>query len=387
MYEQEAELLRAYGHEVAQLSFSNRDVQSLKAKLEAALGVVYNVRSARVVARKLEEFKPDIVHVHNFFPLLSPAVFSVCRKYKVPVVMTLHNYRLVCPSAVLYYSGQVQLENVPHIFPVKAIRKGVYRSSRIETASVVLATGIHKILGTWRNSVSRFIALTPGAASLFLDSSLRLKPEQLKVKPNFTADVGIGQEPRENFVLYLGRLTEEKGIRTLLQAHKVSNFQLRIIGTGPLEDEVAAYADYSHTCEYLGFKPRGEAMELLKKATALVFTSEWLETFGMAVVEAFATATPVVAAKIGGAAHLVQHAENGLHYSPGQAQELAEQVQRLLQQPNYARRLGQQAREHYLQHYTPEANYKLLLQIYEEAIAQKKKPAPASIAAGQAFEV
>ncbi|AKD03914.1 glycosyltransferase family 4 protein [Pontibacter korlensis] len=380
VFEQEAQLLREHGHTVEQLTFSNNNVVGIKDKLKAALGVVYNVQSAQTIGKAIEGFKPDVVHVHNFFPLVSPGVFWVCQKYKVPVVMTLHNYRLVCPSAVLYYDGKVQLDNIHQVFPLKSVLKGVYRNSKIETASVVLATGVHKLLNTWRNKVDKFIVLTPGAADLFENSSLKLRPEQLSVKPNFTADPGEGAAERDNYFLYLGRLTEEKGIRTLLKAHAMRPFPLKIIGTGPLQELVEAYAAQNSSVDYLGFRPREEAMGLLKKARALMFPSEWLETFGMTVVEAFATGTPVIAAKIGGAAHLVQHQENGLHYTPGNASELINQVKLLEQLPCLAHKLGQSGRLSYERQYTPEANYAMLVAIYEQAMGRKQKPASATLA-------
>ncbi len=381
VFHAEAALLESQGHAVEKLSLSNNDVNTLYEKLQAALGVVYNYKSARVVEGAILRFKPDVVHVHNFFPLCSPAVFYVCHKHGVPVVMTLHNYRLICPSAVLHYNGKVQLGNIHKIFPLKAITQGIYRNSSIETASVVLATGIHKLLGTWRNKVDRFIALTPGAAALFSDSSLKLRPEQLSVKPNFTEDLGVGEDVREDFYIYVGRLTEEKGIETLLEAHRLQPFKLKIIGDGPLREKVAAYAAGQSTVEYLGFRKREDTMQLLKRAKALIFPSEWLETFGMTIIEAFATGTPVIAAKLGGAAHLVQEHENGLHYTPQQPAELAQCVQELELKPNLRDELGKQARTTYLQHYTSEANYKQLLQIYQDTIQQKKRPVAATIAA------
>lgn len=381
MFEQEAQLLRSHGHTVEQLTFSNNDVNSITDKLKAALGVVYNWKSAGIIRSRIKSFRPDLVHVHNFFPLVSPGVFDVCHRQRVPVAMTLHNYRLVCPSAVLYYEGKVQLENVQQTFPVKPILKGVYRNSKVETASVVLATGVHKLLGTWRDKVSKFIALTPGAADLFLNSSLNLKPEQLCVKPNFTADPGVGAATREDYFLYLGRLTEEKGISTLLQAHDRRPFPLKIIGTGPLQAQVEAYAAQHPQVEYLGYRKREEAMEQLKRARALIFPSEWLETFGMTAVEAFATATPVIAANIGGASHIVQHQQNGLLYTPGQPQELAAQVALLQQSSEFAQELGRSARISYEEYYTPEANYRMLLQVYEQAMGSKKRPASATVAA------
>ncbi|PKV76164.1 glycosyltransferase family 4 protein [Pontibacter ramchanderi] len=376
VFHAEAALLEQYGHQVEKLTFSNKEVNSLPEKLKAAVGVVYNAGSAKIVEQRIKAFGPDVIHVHNFFPLLSPAVFYVAHRLRIPVVMTLHNYRLVCPSALLYYKGKIQTENLHKTFPLGAIRDKVYRDSAVQTASVVLTTGIHKVLRTWERKVDKFIALTPGAARLFKDSSLKLRPEQLAVKPNFTEDLGIGTNQREEYMLYVGRLTPEKGIETLLRAHAEQPFPLKIVGDGPLRALVEAHAAQNPTLEYLGYLKRDDALELIKSAKGLIFSSEWLETFGMTIIEAFSTGTPVVAAKIGGAEQLVEHGINGLHYTPGNAAELAEKVQKLLTEPQLAADLGRAARQTYEDRYTPEVNYHQLVAIYQEAIAAKKMPIP-----------
>ncbi|SIT85016.1 glycosyltransferase family 4 protein [Pontibacter indicus] len=378
VFHAEAALLEQHGHQVEKLSFSNKEVNSLSEKLKAALGVVYNPGSAKLVEDRIKSFQPDVIHVHNFFPLLSPSVFYVANRLQVPIVVTLHNYRLVCPSALLYYNGKVQLENLHKVFPLSAIRQKIYRDSAIQTASVVLTTGMHKLLGTWRSKVDKFIALTPGAADLFHNSSLKLRPGQVAVKPNFTQDIGISRVEREEYFLYVGRLTAEKGIETLLKAHELNPFPLKVAGDGPLRERVEEYAKTHASIKYLGFQNREQVLELLKQARALIFSSEWLETFGMTIIEAFSAGTPVIAANIGGAAQLVEDGVNGLHYTPGNAEELAERVHTLIQYPRMIRQLGTAARQSYEVRYTPEVNYQMLISIYKDAIRSKKRKAPAT---------
>jgi glycosyltransferase involved in cell wall biosynthesis len=382
VFHAEGALLEQHGHQVEKMTFSNKEVNSLSEKLRAALGVVYNSGSAKLVEERIKAFQPDVIHVHNFFPLLSPAVFYVAHRMQVPIVMTLHNYRLVCPSALLYYKGKVQTENLQKTFPLNAIRQKVYRDSALQTASVVLTTGMHKLLGTWQQKVDKFIALTAGASAMFRGSSLQLKPEQLAVKPNFTEDLGIGEAIREDYMLYVGRLTPEKGIETLLQAHGLHPFKLRVVGDGPLRERVENYAAQHPDVEYLGFQSRTQVLDLIKKAKGLIFSSEWMETFGMTIIEAFSTGTPAIAAKIGGAEQLVEDGVNGLHYTPGNAAELAERVRMLSTDQALAQRLGMAARLSYEMHYTPEANYRLLISIYEDVIRARKKNAPATEVAG-----
>jgi glycosyltransferase involved in cell wall biosynthesis len=378
----EAALLEEHGHEVEKLTLSNNDVNSLSEKLKSALGVIYNTGSASIVEKKILAFRPDVIHVHNFFPLISPAVFYMARKHKVPVVMTLHNYRLICPSAYLHYNGRVHMENVHKAFPLAAIMEGAYRNSRFQTASVVLATGVHKLLGTWQHKVDRFITLTSGAADLFLNSSLKLRPEQLVVKPNFTADLGVSTSERENYFLYVGRLSPEKGVSTLLKASEKHPFSLKIIGDGSMREEVEQHAAKHPQVEYLGYQKTDRVVQELKAARALIFTSEWPEMFGMSIIEAFSTGTPVVASNIGGGGQLVQHGHNGLHYEPGNVEEMVRQVKTLEQDTANAQVLGKNARQDYEAYFTPEANYQMLLQLYKSVIGQKKKPAATMVAAG-----
>ncbi|ARS34492.1 glycosyltransferase family 4 protein [Pontibacter actiniarum] len=380
----EAALLEEHGHTVEKLTFSNNNVNSAFDKLQAALGVVYNYKSAQAVEQQLLAFKPDVVHVHNFFPLVSPAVFYVCQKHNIPVVMTLHNYRLICPSAYLHYNGKVHLENAHKLFPYAAIMEKAYRNSRFQTASVVLTTGLHKLLGTWRNKVDLFITLTPGGAKLFQDSSLRPHPAQLAVKPNFTEDLGLGAEKRNGYFLYVGRLSPEKGIGTLLQAHAQHPFKLRVIGDGPLREAVEAHAATHPGLEYIGYQKRDRVIQELKAAEGLIFPSEWPEMFGMSIIEAFSAGTPVIAAKIGGGEYLVEHGRNGLHFAPGNAEDLVAKVGELERSSAYASSLGKNARQDYLENYTPEVNYQKLLHIYQKAIGLKAKPAPTATIAAEA---
>ncbi len=378
----EKELLENHGNHVALFTLNNNDVNSATEKLKAAVGVLYNNKSAQLFEQKLKEFKPDVVHVHNFFPLVSPAIFYVANKLRIPIVMTLHNYRLICPSAYQHYNGQLHLENAAQVFPVQAILDKAYRGSYFQTASVVLTTGLHKLLGTWRSKVDRYIALTQGAGNMFLNSSLKLKPSQLTIKPNFTTDLGEGAKEREDYFLFVGRLSPEKGIETLLKANKLHPFKLKIIGDGPLRGAVEEHAANHPNVEYLGYQKRPRVEGELKRAKALVFTSEWPEMFGMTIIEAFSTGTPVVASNIGGAAHLVQHNHNGLLYTPQNAEELVQQVKTLESDATLAETLGRNARASYLQHFTPEENYNQLMSIYNSLVKGKNKPAPKMAEAG-----
>jgi glycosyltransferase involved in cell wall biosynthesis len=353
--------------------FDNLQIKTAKDVFLSGIGSVYNVQSANRIDAMIRFFKPDVIHVHNFFPLVSPSVFFVAAKFGVPVIVTLHNYRLICPSYSLYHDGKIYEKSIHKVFPVDAVLKGVYRESKIQTASTVLMTGIHKLAGTWKNKVDTYIVLTEFAKNKFLDSSLEVPAEQLVVKPNFTDDLGVGEEQRENFFLFIGRLTEEKGIQTVLDAAATGDFTLKIIGDGPWRETVETYSAKHQNIVYAGFKQKPYIISELKKCKALVFPSVWYEGFPMTILEAFSTGTPVITSKLGGMAEIVDDEKNGLHFLPGNSTDLVKKINLLTNNAGLSVKLGKQARQDYQDKYTPEKNYSLLLSIYEQAIAVKKQ--------------
>ena len=316
--------------------------------------------------KKIKEFKPDILHVHNFVPLASPSIFYVAKRHKVPVVLTLHNYRLICPSATLYHDHKIYEKSIRSIFPVDAIVKGVYRNSVFRTAAVALMTSIHNLIGTWRNKVDKFITLTAFARSKFLESRVNASADQFMLKPNFIDDPGNGRETREDFFLFVGRLSEEKGIRVLLNAFKSSDLNLVIIGDGPMKAEVESVVKERSNIQYLGFQPKAVIMDNLKRAKSLIFPSTWYEGFPITILEALATGTPVIGSRIGGIAEIVKDKFNGLLFEPGDEGSLARSLTELKHHDLKA--LSANARNSYLEFYTPDLNYKILMDIYNAAM-------------------
>jgi glycosyltransferase involved in cell wall biosynthesis len=372
VFENESLLLTEHGHTVSHLIFTNEDIKSTTDKLIAGIRGIYHSGSGKKLEDKIRECNPDIIHVHNFFPLASPAIFSVAEKYQIPVVVTLHNFRLICPSTFLYFNNAVYENSIRKVFPLDAIVKGVYRNSAVQTAAVVLMTGIHKLLGTWRTKVDKYVILTDFARQKFLHSSLNLREDQISVKPNFVYDVGVGDKRRNDVFLFLGRLSDEKGIDVLLQAADLHGFSLKIIGDGPLREQVEQRAARNPRIQYLGFRNREAITAELKKCKALVLPSVWYEGLPMTILEAFSTGTPVIASNLGGPAEIIADGVNGLHFRPGDAQDLVNKIRRLSSDPQLAQQLGIQARRTYEAQYTPEKNYAMLLQVYGEAIRAKK---------------
>ena len=372
VFESELELLKKNDVEVDTLLYDNHEIKSAKDKLLTGLFSFYNPKGKAKLLNKINQFQPDIIHVHNFFPLASPSIFYAAKECKVPIVMTLHNYRLICPSAYLYFDGRIYEDNIHKNFPIAPILKGVYRDSKIQTASLVLMTGIHKVLKTWGKHIDRYITLTNFAKNKFLDSSLGAKPNQFVVKPNFVPDIGIGQDERKDF-LFIGRLSEEKGISTLLEAFSKTDSKLKILGDGPLKEEVLKAEKAHPNIEYIGFKPRTEVVEMLKSVKALVFSSVWYEGMPMVILEALSVGTPVIAPNLGGPAEMIEDKKNGLIYETGNAQLLSEKISILENDDNLRQSLSANARQNYEEKYTEDINFKILKGIYEDVIKDYKK--------------
>lgn len=367
VFEAEAELLATYGHDVERLIFDNKEIESRLDKILSGLRIFYNAHSAGKLQERILAFKPEIIHVHNFVPLASPAIFFVAKRNRIPIVATLHNYRLICPSATLFYNHKIYEKSVHSLFPVDAIIKGVYRDSRIQTAGLVAMTSFHNVTGTWRRKVDKFIVLTEFARNRFIDSALRVDKDQLALKPNFVADPGNGSVTRDDSFLFVGRLSDEKGIDTLLAACNLREFKLTIVGDGPLRLKVEEAAHKNPNIQYLGFQKKAAIFEILKGCRALIFPSVWFEGFGMTVIEAFATGTPVLGSRIGVVPEIITDNYDGLLFNPGDENDLILRIDQM-NDPALVKRLSTNARNTYLERYTPEKNYMILIDIYNQAI-------------------
>ena len=373
VFQTEGDLLREQGHQIETLVFDNKSLNSSFAKFLSGIKVIYNPTSAKKLGKRIKKFKPDLIHVHNFFPLASPSIFFVAKKHRVPVVVTLHNYRLICPSATLFHDHSIYERSINSPFPVDAILKGVYRNSRIQTAAMVMATRFHNLIGTWKFKVDRFIVLTEFARTKFTNSILRTAPNALTVKPNFVIDQGPGEMHRENFFLYIGRLSVEKGVETLLQSLTIHRYNLLIIGDGLLRDKVENFAESNRNLSYIGRQDKDVIMRHLKKCKALILPSNWYEGFPMTILEAFSAGTPVIASYLGAMMEVVQDKVNGLHFEAGNANDLIYKIRLLESNTPLAKQLSDNARTTYLNRYTPEKNYKLLFEIYNQLLHSRNE--------------
>jgi len=372
VFDTEAALLRRFGHEVVEFTADNLFLMKMH-PLKMAVNTLWSWEYYRQIANLLEETRPDVVHLHNTFPLLSPSVIDACHRSGVPVVMTLHNYRLLCVNALLYRQGMV-CEACLGRLPWRGVMHRCYRQSRVASAVVASMLILHRLRHTW-NKVNRFIVLTEFSRNKFIEGGL--PAENMVVKPNFIyPDPGLSNRPGL-YALFVGRLSAEKGIRTLLKTWTELGVHvpLRIVGDGPLAEAVRQVVASTHEVEWLGKKTKSEVINMMKEASFLVFPSEWYESFGLTVIESCACGRPVLASNIGTMADLVEGGKTGLYFEAGNPLDLAEKVNWAWTHPEEMAEMGMQARAEFEAKYTAERNYQMLMEIYRAAIEENKSRA------------
>jgi len=358
----EAELLQRKGHAVELLERHNDEIGAVN-RLALAAQTVWSQRTVRDLRAIAARFKPDVVHVHNTLPLVSPSVYRAAHRVDVPVVQTLHNFRLLCPQAMFLRDGKVCEACLGHV-PWRAVQHACYRGSPAQSAVVVAMLQTHRTIGTWRTGVDRYIALNAFCRDKFIEGGL--PAERIGIKANF---VDLPPQPPRSRqgLLYVGRLSEEKGIRVLAQAWQRSPPQtgLAVAGSGPMQNELSGLPGVT----LLGALPAASVAERMASAMALVMPSIWYENFPRTLVEAFACGLPVITSRLGAMASLVQHGHTGLLAEPGDATDLARQLTWAALHPEAMLEMGRNARRHYEQHWTGDVNYGELVAIYNQAMA------------------
>lgn len=368
--ESEIALLRAHGHEVAEYRRHNDEITSMS-KPMLAMNTLWSGRSGHEVERQIKMFRPDVIHAHNTFPLISPSMYWAAERAGVPVVQTLHNFRMMCLNAMFLRAGKV-CEDCSGRLPWRGIVRQCYRASTAQSAVLAGMLVMHRSLGTYRNKVARYIALNDFCRSKFIAGGL--PAERIVVKPNFVewADARPCSEPasggKKQSLLFVGRLSTEKGIETLAGAATLlPDLDMRVAGEGPqahlLEDALGITR--------LGNLPSDVVHREMNAALALVLPSIWYENFPRTLVEAFACGLPVIASRIGALADLVREGETGLLFEPGDARDLADKLAWAMAHPEAMMEMGRKARAQYEAEFSPEVNYRLLMDIYNGVLAER----------------
>jgi glycosyltransferase involved in cell wall biosynthesis len=359
----ESRLLAAHGHHVRVVTFDNRDLDSTQPIRLGAM-TVWNNEAYRQLREVFRQERPHIVHFHNTFPIVSPAGYYAARAEGAAVVQTLHNFRLICANALFYRDGHVCEDCMGVSVPWPSVVHGCYRGSRAASTAAAAMLSVHRMAGTWRNLVNRYIALSDFARRKFVEGGI--PAARLVVKSNFVArDPGVGTHDG-GFALFVGRLSPEKGLDVLLAAcaRMRRALPLKIVGTGPLEHASCSRADM---VEWLGALPEERVLALMQRASFLVLPSQVYENFPVTLVEAFATGLPVVATGHGSISEIVSDGVTGRHVRQGDPNDLAEKLEWAVEHPDVLADMGARARGEFETKYTAERNYQQLLEVYRVA--------------------
>lgn len=369
--EAEQAMLRARGHTVSLFSRHSDQIRAQGAlgAAKGALATPWNPLAARALQQACADFGPDVVHVHNTFPLISPAVFSAVGR-RAARVLTLHNYRLFCPAAIPMRAGQVCTDCLDRRSALPAVVHGCYRQSRLATLPLALGVALHRALGTWTRQVDAFICLSAFQRELMVKAGL--PRERVHVKPNFYPGMPavLPWAQRAPYVVFAGRLTPEKGVENLLRAWQQwgdAAPELRIVGDGPLRAALVQRAQ-GLPVRFMGQLDAQAAQQQIAHGRLLVLPSECFEGFPMVVREAFAFGTPCAVSDLGPLPSIVDHGRSGLVFAPANPRALLAQVRAAWEAPGQLAQLGQGARQAFEQHYTETANHATLMNIYQQAI-------------------
>ncbi len=332
-------------------------------RVRTALDVSWSKKTYQEISSLIAREKPDLAHFHNTFPLISPSAYAACRAHGVRVVQTVHNYRLVCANAFLMRKGKVCEQCLGgNLFP--ALRYRCYRNSLPATSALVLSLASNRWRGTYQRDVDCYIALTQFAADKLIAAGL--PAQRFAIKPNFLPDDVEPGTGDGGYAVFVGRLSEEKGVLTLLSAwDQLREFPLRILGDGPLRGGLERIAsELRLPVTFLGTRDKADVLRIIKDATVLVLPSEWYEGFPMVILEAFACGTPVVASRIGGLPAIVREGYNGANFEPCDPNDLARTLRRVLQDADLLSSFRANAYRDFRANYTPTANIRQLLTLY-----------------------
>jgi glycosyltransferase involved in cell wall biosynthesis len=317
------------------------------------------------VLEAIDSGRPDIAHFHNIHPLFTPSVYDACRERSVPVIQTLHNYRLICPAATLYRSGHVCEVCVGRRVPWPSIAYACYRGSRLQSAVITAMLGHHNSVRTWQTKIDGYIALTQFMRGKLVEGGL--PSARIHIKPNFVAPDPGRKEGEGEFALFVGRLSPEKGIEPLLEAWARigKTIPLEIVGEGPLRSMVDGASARLSGIHAQGRLPNDKVIDMMKRARFLVFPSVAYEGFPIVIAEAFACGLPVVASSHGSIAEIVREGQTGRYFPPGSAEDLAQVANWAWNSPQACQDMGRRARQDYEHLYTADHNYRTLMGIYE----------------------
>ena len=379
----EHRMLASRGVDVTLFERCNDDIDdsTAMAKAAAAANTIWSRRSRSELREVLAQVRPDVVHVHNTFSMLSPSIYGACKSAGVPVVQTLHNFRLFCPGALFLRDGKPCEECLDRSL-LQSVRHRCYRGSLAATATLASMLTLHRAFGTYSRDINHYISLTQFGRSKAVKGGI---PDcRLSVKPNFLPDPPPPGRGGGGYVAYIGRLLEGKGTETLVAAWRhLPSVRLKILGDGALRPALQAVAQSERlNVEFAGMQNRATVLETIANAEFLIIPSECYEGFPMVIAESFACGTPVLASRIGSMEELIEEGVTGRKFTAGNAEELASSVRSMLADEVGLRRMRSNARAHFDAHLTEERNFLQLMNVYAEVIAETRRNTTRTLGGG-----
>ena len=362
----EIKLLKDNENEVITFYKDNKNIKNFYSKVIHFLRIVYSKNIFKEFDYFLKQNKPDVIHVHNFFPIMTPAIFFAAQKNNIPIVHTLHNYRLICPTATLMHNNRIYEKSIIN-GPFSTIIDKVYRNSYLGTFALARMISYHKKYNTWNTQVDKFIALTNFSKSKFVEANFLT--DKIEIKSNFVFDMYDPDSDKKEYALFIGRISEEKGIRCLIKAWEKIDYKLIIVGTGPLEDFVKS--QLNENIIFLGKQNKEEIRVLMNAASFLIIPSIWYEGFPMVILEAYSAGLPVIGSRIGSIEEVVLDNITGLHFKPNDSKDLVKKVNRIIKDRELLKIISKNSRKEYLEKYTPSKNYDILINIYNSVIQSR----------------
>jgi glycosyltransferase involved in cell wall biosynthesis len=353
-------------HIAVELYTKHNDSIETMSRTQVAIDTLWSKKSESEISEIINRFKPDVIHTHNTFPLISPSLYYAADRMNVPVVQTLHNFRLFCAQAMFMRDGKV-CEDCLGKLAWRGVMRGCYRGSKIQSAAVVSMQSLHRMLGTYQHKVTRYIALNQFCSAKFIEAGL--PKARMTIKPNFIdlpllANTNDNGQVRQGG-LYVGRLSKEKGLATLAEATSIyTQAKIDVIGVGPEEKVLTNNPNLL----LHGWQAPIDIYTRMRGASYLVMPSIWYENFPRTLVEAFACGLPVIASRLGAMAELIDDGFTGLLFEPGNAKDLADKLEWADRHPEEMLKMGREARLEYDTKYTSAINFKQLIEIYQDAI-------------------
>jgi len=376
VFKAETRLLEEYGNQVIRYTVCNDEFDNAGAagKLAKALSMFWSPRHAKAVKALIEREKPDIVHIHTFFPLLSPSIFYAAKRSGVPVVSTQHDTRFICPCATSLRCGEL-CNRCGDGHYLRMARYGCYKESKLQSLLVAINFKLHRMLRTYYRQIDRYICLNDNQIRMLKE--IGFDPKRIVKKYNFVQDADVeAHEPLPEdlppkYAVYYGRIGEEKGIRVLMKiAEATPEIPLVVMGGGPLEDEFKTWAKDRPNIYYLGFTPHALCLSIVRNAAFVLFPSICYEGCSMVEIEAQSLSVPIVATELGFSVEAIRDRYNGLKVPLGDIPGFAKAARTCWENPELCREMGRNARREYEAKYRPEDNYNQLMSVYRQLVRQ-----------------